>query len=230
MTTAQYVATTALLLLIPSIEIRAQSRPSVSITPADRSLWDIAAYGSRQGVNKSDIGPGWDNWYESASFAASAGFYWTPHLKLEFDASRSAAADFYTVESLAGPELLYPYTRSRRHRFTTATGSAAMVYQAFDNRWFHPFVTGGVEVINEQQRSDGAAATAAIWSGTRIVALALPALAAMSESSVSARPFSGAGFKVYLSPRTFLRSDLRIALSRSGPESVTWRAGGGFDF
>jgi hypothetical protein len=230
MTTARYLATAALLLLVVSAETGAQSRPYVSLAPPDNLRWDVAAYGGRQGVNKSEIGPGWDDWYESASFAASAGFYWTPHLKLEVDAGRSAQADFYSVETVGGPELPYPYTRSRRHRFTTASGSAAVVYQAFENRWFHPFVTGGVELINERQRSEALGATAAVWSGTRIIAPALPPLAAVSEASLFARPFAGMGFKVYVSPRAFLRSDLRVSLSRSRPESVTWRAGGGFDF
>jgi hypothetical protein len=123
MTTARCVAIAALLLLVLSVDAGAQSPPSVSITPAHRSLWDVAAYGGRQGVNKSEIGPGWDNWCDSASFAASVGFYWTPHLKIEVDAGRSAQADFYSVESVSVPDLPYPYNRSRRHRFATTTSS-----------------------------------------------------------------------------------------------------------
>ena len=44
------------------------------------------------------------------------------------------------------------------------------------------------------------------------------------------RPFVGAGFKVYVSERVFIRTDLRTSWSSDGLATMAWRNGIGFDF
>jgi hypothetical protein len=43
-------------------------------------------------------------------------------------------------------------------------------------------------------------------------------------------PFVGAGFKVYVSERAFIRTDLRTSWSSEGLNTLAWRNGIGFDF
>jgi len=45
----------------------------------------------------------------------------------------------------------------------------------------------------------------------------------------SARPVVGAGFKLYVSERAFIRSELRSSFSNRRAEHVTWAAGIGVD-
>src|SRR5688572_32440149 len=63
----------------------AQDAPTVVLSPADPSRWDAAVHVGWLGENKSEIAPNWNQWYDAASFGASAGYYWTPHLKLDVE-------------------------------------------------------------------------------------------------------------------------------------------------
>jgi hypothetical protein len=172
----------------------------------------------------------WDDWYEAAHLTASAGFYWAPNLKLEADVSRSADASLYVPQTYEVPGQSWPYIRSREHRVSTVGAAAGVQYQFFDNRWFHPFVGGGVEWLREHERADPQPATADVRGSIGLIIPALPALPALSKTSTAVHPFAAVGFKVYVAPSAFLRTDLRFAGSGRGLETVTWRAGGGVDF
>jgi hypothetical protein len=43
------------------------------------------------------------------------------------------------------------------------------------------------------------------------------------------RPFAAVGFKAYMTPRSFFRSDMRFTI-RDGVDEVLWRFGFGVDF
>jgi hypothetical protein len=223
---AAVLAATAFMTALPAA---AQTSSTVSLVPDRWARWDVTAQVGRQGVNKSEFGSDWNGWYESGSFGAAAAFSWTPNLKLELDVMRAGQAHLYESEQVVIPGDPVQYFRSREHHFSTMTTAAGVVYQAFENRWFHPFAGGGVEIMREARRSD-ASQQSAFRNGVAIlppVGVAQPA-----ETSVwtTARPFATTGFKVYVSPHAFLRSDLRVSLSRRGAESAVWRAGIGFDF
>jgi hypothetical protein len=207
----------------------AQTTATVSLVPDRWTRWDVTAQVGRQGVNKSEFGSDWNGWYESGSFAAAAGFSWTPNVKLELDVMRAGRARLYQSEQVLIPGDPVQYFRSREHHFSTTTTAASVVYQAFENRWFHPFAGGGVEIMREARRSD-ASQQSAFRNGIVILPPASVALPAESAVWTTARPFATTGFKVYVSPRAFLRSDLRVGFSRRGAESAVWRAGVGFDF
>lgn len=76
-----------------------------------------------------------------------------------------------------------------------AAASAGLVGQFFDNTWFHPFVSAGLEIVR-----------------------------------LGARPYVAAGFKVYVSERAFIRSDVRTSWSSDGFAALAWHRGVGFDF
>jgi hypothetical protein len=51
-----------------------------------------------------------------------------------------------------------------------------------------------------------------------------------TQTRYLARPFVSAGFKMYVSERAFIRTDLRTSLSSDGMTTLGWRNGIGFDF
>lgn len=203
---------------------------TVQLVPADPDRWDIAVHAGRHGNRRADLEPEWDRWYDSGSVALSAGFFVTPHLKVEGDVGRSADATLYVTEPYAVPGLPYPYHRAREHRFQSTSGSGALVYQFFRNQWFHPFAGAGVQFQHERQRADALPAAGEIRGPSGVVVPVLPPLPAVDATRTSARPYVTTGFKVYVSSRAFFRTDLRVAVDRGGAESTTWRAGVGVDF
>ena len=215
------------LLLAP--EARAQTAPLVTLVPQSWARWDVSAYAGRHGVNTSEMGPAWNHWYKAASYGVSANRYLTPHLSLELDVRRSATAETYAAETVFDPAGTAVF-RTQRHQFTTTSVAAGAIYQAFENRWFHPFVGGGLDVTLETRRSDQSQQTPSFRNGVLIPPPAGLALPASEARSTTARPYAGTGFKVYVSPHAFLKTDLRLSLSRRGAESAVWRAGVGFEF
>jgi hypothetical protein len=60
--------------------------------------------------------------------------------------------------------------------------------------------------------------------------LQLPPVSAVDSITYSVRPVVTGGFKFYMSPRAFVRIDVRTALSRDRPLAWQWRGGIGADF
>lgn len=208
----------------------AQSQSLITLNQERPARWDVSVHSGRQGLNRRDVPAGWDSWYEAPHLTGSVGFYWTPNLKIEVDLARSAAASLFVPQTYQVPGQPWPYTRGREHRLSTLGAAAGVHYQFFDNRWFHPFVGAGVEVVRERARADAQPAMSEVRGSIGIIVPALPALPALAVTSTMARPFAGVGFKAYLSPSAFLRTDLHTAMSGRGLETVTWRAGAGVDF
>ena len=216
-------------LLTGAASASAQTQSVISLLPQDGIRWDAAISAGRQGVNRNDIAPEWNGWYDSGQLTVSGGFYVTPNLKIEADVSRAATARLYLPE-VPTPGQTWTYARSREHRFSTTGASGALVYQFFTNQWFHPFAGVGLELLHERQDADPLPSTAEFRPAPGVVIPAVPPLPAFAATRSTVRPFLSSGFKVYVSRRAFLRSDLHIALSRRGAETTTWRAGVGFDF
>lgn len=208
----------------------AQTGTAISLVPVDGARFDVAAHVGRQSVNRHGADQSWDRWYESASVALAAGYLWTPHLKTEVDVTRAGEARMSIPEMIPVPGQAYPYTRSRQHTFTTTTASGGVVYQFFENAWFHPFVGAGVSVRHERQRAGAEPGAPEYRIDSRLLIPALPARDALATSTVSARPFARTGFKLYVSPRAFVRTDLDLSFSRRGSDAAVWRAGIGVDF
>jgi hypothetical protein len=200
----------------------AQDAPTLVLSPADPSRWDAAVHVGWFGGNKSEIAPDWDDWYDAASFGVSAGYYWTPHLKLDVELGTTTSGGIFVQEyGFFGSG---PYVQSREHTFRTTSLAGGVSYQFFENQRFHPFVGGGLAVVRERERL--------------LLSLPVPRppgvipepADAFEETSLSARPFAVIGFKAYASERVFFRSDVQVTGSRQHVESVSWRAGVGFDF
>src|SRR5436190_11434061 len=180
---------------------------------AQDTHWDAAGHVGLLNRNKADLGS-YDTWYSVAVIDATAGRYWTPHFKTEFDVGTAGEGHIYG-----------PYREQKLRE--TMVGATAL-YQFFENQWVHPFIGGGVELAREHIRADAfppptLRVPPATWLG-------VPSLAAVDEVTYSVRPVVSGGFKFYVSPHAFVRTEVRTALSADRPLALQWRGGIGFDF
>jgi len=201
----------------------AQGNQSIVLRDPDPPGWDVAGHMAWLTV---DNGPGvsaWNRWYDVATVGASAGRFIGSHVKVEFDASTSTAADVYVEHTVTVPTQPYPifYAQPERLRMTTLSGGVS--YQFFDNRWFHPVAGGGVEAARETRTIDSPA-----------VGPVLPAAIPLDPPGTTApwqtRPFGSVGFKWFVSERAFIRSDVRTTFDSAGVAQLSWRTGFGVDF
>jgi len=127
------------------------------------------------------------------------------------------------------PGQSFPYLRYRDHKLREMTVGATALYQFFENQWVHPFVGVGAELVRERHLADAMPA-ASIRFSTAVPSLPLPPVPAIDTVSYSVRPVLTGGFKFYVSPHAFVRTDVRTALSTDRPVAWEWRGGIGFDF
>ena len=109
------------------------------------------------------------------------------------------------------------------------TVGATAMYQFFDNQWVHPFVGAGAELVRERHLA-GALPASTIRFSTAVPSLSLPSVPAVDTITYSVRPIVTGGFKFYVSPHAFVRTDVRTTLSADRPLAWQWRGGVGFDF
>ena len=195
---------------------------AVTLQPETAGRWDFHVNVGWLGVNKADIAPEWNNWYEAASAGVSAGYYLTPHLKLELDIARSTEGHVFSYPIGFVPG------RPRQDEFRTTVVNGTIAYQFFDNTWFHPFVATGFDAVHESSRTRFGEYF--VRPQPPAPPVVLPGEITEWESSVRVRPMIGAGFKWYVAERAFIRSDLKTAFSTRRSESLLLRIGVGFDF
>jgi hypothetical protein len=167
-----------------------------------------------------------NNWANSFFSAASVGWHWTDNLKTEVDFGGGTKARVFSTESITiDGRIAYVTTDSK---FARQTFGISQQYQFFHNAWFHPHLAAGANLTWERRTDrivpiylyDDVART------SRIVTLEQNE---DPRTSVTVRPFLAAGFKAYMTPRTFFRNDFRVAF-RGGPDETVLRIGFGVDF
>jgi hypothetical protein len=188
--------------------------------------WDTAGQLALLNRNKAELA-GYDHWYSVAAINASVGRYWTPHLKTELEVGTAAQGEIGGAELAVAPCLPFPFPRYRDHKLRETTVGAIAMYQFFDNQWVHPFVGTGVEVVHERHIAEAIPATSVVISSAPV---RLPALPAVDSVSYSLRPLVTGGFKFYVTPHAFIRTEVRASLTRDFPAALQWRGGLGFDF
>jgi opacity protein-like surface antigen len=215
------LAAVAAMCLIAS-PVCAQTTTAVTLHPEHPARWDAAFHIGWLGVNKAEIAPEWNNWYGATSVGGSAGYYPTPHIKIELDIARGTQGRVYSFPAS------YVAGRPREDEFRTTTATGIIAYQFLDNSWFHPFVGAGVDVVRESARVN--LPEYIFWLTPTAPRVIAPAQITDWDASVKARPMVSTGFKWYVSERAFVRSELRAAFSSKRTESLEWRSGFGFDF
>src|SRR4029434_10182128 len=123
------------------------------------------------------------------------------------------------------PGLTTPLFVERDHEIRFTTASAGLTSQFFENSWFHPFVSAGLEIVREREHVE----TTVPGFPPRSFP---PSIVTEPETIVrfAARPYVATGFKVYVSERAFIRSDVRTSWSSDGLAALGWHNGVGFDF
>ena len=219
---AAAVLTAALLSSTPA----AAQAPPITLTPAAPRHWDVSGdigwFSSRRG----DVAPAWDKWYDAAAASGSVSRYWTPHLRTELRLSVSGEGRTDQEERIPAPGQPFPLFRLREHYFQTASAGVGVYHQFFDNRWFHPFAGGGLDIERESHRT----LTQEQFLGApgRPPVFIPPQLMAPTVS-YAARPFAATGFKWYVHERGFIKSDIKVSAGRDGNVQTTWSAGIGVD-
>jgi hypothetical protein len=117
---------------------------------------------------------------------------------------------------------------SSRNRFSSRRVALIQRYQFGRNRWFHPSLGAGIDVVRESSsRHDEP--IVAYDQFTRQSRVVRQAIEHPDEHHTGARALIVGGFKAYLTPRTFFLSDMRVTFA-SRAEDVLVRVGFGVDF
>jgi hypothetical protein len=206
--------------LFTALPAAAQSA-AVVLTPAGAPRIDVAGQVAWLGQHAIST----DDWFGAGAFSLSGGYYVTPHIKVEGDFATAGRASFYSDEFIATPGAPYPVYRPLEHEVSLTTASGAVAYQLFENRWVHPFLAAGVEVAHTRDRTDVPPFVSYDPRGP-----AVPVPPAQTTTSYAVRPMVTGGFKFYIAPRAFVRTDLRWTFERSSAATVAWRGGIGIDF
>jgi opacity protein-like surface antigen len=194
---------------------------------------DVAAPLVRADIS---VGAGWhharvaaageyDEWYhDSVSGSATAGWYWTDHLKTELDLTTTSPGrvNLFTQTVVNGQNTFrYGWIDQG-----TSGVALAQTYQFFDNAWFHPYVGAGLDVVREttDEHIEPLTSFDRVTGRPRIVD------AARGESSARwlGRPVVAAGFKAYMTRRSYFKTDARVRASRRVDDLVI-RVGVGID-
>jgi hypothetical protein len=166
------------------------------------------------------------DWASSLFAAATAGWYWTDHLKSEVEVGAGTEASTYGSDQIYVNGL--PSFRSIESRFLRRTLSVAQHYQFFRNAWFHPYLGAGLELAWERRTDDYGPFI--IWDDPRGQPRQLePGRREGPRTETGVRAFVQAGFKGYITERGFFRSDVRLSFD-DRIDSTQLRAGFGVDF
>ena len=214
--------------LTVSIAAAQEPPPAVTLMPASSSRWDATAHVTWLGEWRPEPSIQWDPWFNVASGGGIVGYYWTPHLKTEFDLSTSTEGERYSVEPIALPGNTTVLPLQRDHEFRVTTASVGVIGQFFDNAWFHPFVGAGLELIREREHIE-TSLQIFLPRDPRAPA-SIPDFQPETFERYRARPYAATGFKAYVSERAFIRTDIRTSWSSDGLGALAWRGGVGFDF
>ena len=189
---------------------------------------DAAATIGWLGVDTGHVRYGDREWDGTLVGGLSAGWYWTDHVKTEVEFSAAADVEGFASITTRTEEVIQ--SRFRRSTIQRNGISVAQQYQFGRNAWFHPHVAAGVSVAFDR-RLDHYEPTFRFDPVARTNHLVEPARTEGPIRTSTVRPFLEWGFKGYVTPRTFVRSDIRIGGTRGqGIDELTARIGMGIDF
>ena len=180
-------------------------------------------------VNKSALSDQDGNdWFNRGLYGgAAAGWYWTDHHKTEVEVAASNKAQFWAFRRyVVGNVTAYG---SSRYTFSTRRMAIGEHYQFFRNAWFHPHVAAGVDLTWETATENSEPVIAYPTAPGGQPRVIRPEVMTGPDTTLRVRPFGEVGFKAYMTPRGFFRSDLRL-LARHGIDEVQLRFGFGMDF
>ena len=195
--------------------------------------WDIVATAGLVAAHtpRTEGSAGYEEpWFHTLQGGLTVGRYLTPHLKLELEATATTGGTQFRQRLATVPGYPSPYPIGSE--VTTAMRSMAsmMTWQFRDNEWVHPFVQAGasadfdrVTVRTWEQFVHGRREPGAMPE--RVVEPRVEGPA----TTRALRGVLGGGAKLYVTPRSFVRTDGRWSFDRERHD-VVFRVGFGVDF
>lgn len=201
-------------------------------TAAVTSAWDFAVTaGSFNGQSADDGSSAYrDDWHHAAEWRASAGRYWTPHLKTEVEFGATGEGSRYVQRFATVPGSATPYPYGTQEFVRLRQGSARVTWQFLDNQWIHPYLSAGVSVDEERTRTH--VFSPVFYPDPRNPSTRVAGAPEHDEGPTTIHRTGvvlGGGAKWYVSPRVFIKTGAQVGLSRP-TKSVSFLAGMGFDF
>lgn len=196
---------------------RAQTVPPARTYPRVAAVSSLGWYSAME-----DAARGYESWYNSnLSRSFGAGFHWTEHLITAVEAGWTGEGELYG--SVPSPSSSGRVEGFARHTYRGRQLALGQRYQFGHNAWFHPDVAAGALVEWVERGGE----TFPFYDNRgRIIEPGGP-IAPTTERRVSA--FVSGGLKTYVSERAFIRSDLRLGLTRE-LRHVLLNVGFGIDF
>jgi hypothetical protein len=170
--------------------------------------WDIGGGAALRFSQQADaVVPG-------GAWTGEFGRYWTSHIKTSVavtTAGQSTSTSAFTAQSWT----------TRRTTTVPAGLGASATWQFLDNEFVHPYVTAGARFASTSTLTK-------VYSN----GLGYPlVLEDNSPNRIQVRGLIGGGFKSYFGDgRTFMRSELLVAIDPSGTAHAVLQLGVGVDF
>jgi hypothetical protein len=199
--------------------------------PSPLTRADFVGVVGWQNVNKASVDDdSADDWHNRGVYGGGTfGWFWTDNHKIELEVGASSRARFTTYENLFinnAPA----YGRSV-YSFSSRRVAIGEQYQFFHNQWFHPHVAAGVDLTwqTTTETAEPVLSFSALPGQAGVPRQIRPGGVTGPDTSLRVRPYGEVGFKVYMTPRGFFRSDVRM-MARGGIDEVQMRFGFGVDF
>jgi opacity protein-like surface antigen len=166
-----------------------------------------------------------DEWYGQGRYAGSISYYWTKHLKTEFEHQWSGEGELYILEYARFNGLPYPTQAETFHQLQQS--SLRMVWQFGDNAWVHPYVSAGAVLDIERQHSY---VPPIYQTNGRDPVLLRNAVNSGQRTELRGGWTIGAGAKFYMTENTFFNTAAIGTFTMPRARSVSVIAGFGIDF
>ena len=172
-------------------------------------------------------GSGWgDDWYHRSLYAGvEGGWYWTDHVKTQVAFGGHTEGVVHRGRPIVIDGL--PTWESSQVRFGDRKLTLTAHYQFGRNAWFHPHVGAGADLSWESTTEQ--IEPVYYFGDPSRVQRALRDARVERRRAFVVRPCVEVGFKAYLSPRAFFRTDLRVRTGSRTDEALI-RFGFGTDF
>ena len=167
-----------------------------------------------------------DDWYGQGRYAGSVAYYWTRHLKTEFEHQWSGEGTRYVDDYTLVAGVPLHFAAESSHQLQQS--SLRMVWQFRDNAWVHPYVSAGAVLDAERQRSHTPVTYQPDARGQRVLV--------QNERNFDERTelrggvSLGAGAKFYMTRRAFFNAGGVVTYSQPDKGTVNLVAGFGIDF
>ena len=171
------------------------------------------------------------DWFHTGVGSVTVGRYFTPHLKVEFDATATGTGTQFIQHYVTVPGVAARYPVGAEAEMSLRSLGAAATWQFYENEWVHPFVFAGLS-------ADFDRSSLRVWQqhyyngdprvpGNQI--LIAEERREGPHTTTRMRGVVGGGAKLYVLEQVFVRADGRVSIGVAR-QYVAFRVGAGFDF